>query len=185
MYQNVIKDWHVPDSYPIDARGTAYSLAFFSAKHLGESQYYLLTGKDKDGNALEGNANYRLNVPANVPVTQYWSMTVYSRDTPSSRIPVGLADRRRLQDYKRTPMALWTFTSARLLRPGVNRTGFLLIPMAASRSWPASMVLKNLYSTRLGRCLTYRKEIRERLLKQENFYFCYFILYNLGSDLHK
>jgi hypothetical protein len=28
MVQNVMKDWHVPDSYPIDARGAAYSLAF-------------------------------------------------------------------------------------------------------------------------------------------------------------
>ncbi len=51
MFQNVMKDWHVPDSYPIDARGTVYSLAFFSAKHLGESQYDLLTGRDEGGNA--------------------------------------------------------------------------------------------------------------------------------------
>ena len=35
MIQNVMGDWRTPDSYPIDARGTAYTLAFFSAKHLG------------------------------------------------------------------------------------------------------------------------------------------------------
>ena len=81
MIKNVTGDWRVPDSYPIDARGTLYTLAFFSAKHLGESQYYLLTGKDKDGSPLDGKASYRLRVPANAPVTQYWSMTVYSRDT--------------------------------------------------------------------------------------------------------
>ena len=81
MIQNVMKDWRVPDSYPVDARGTAYSLAFFSAKHLGESQYYLLTGSDKDGKTLDGGASYRLRVPANAPVTQYWSMTVYNRET--------------------------------------------------------------------------------------------------------
>jgi hypothetical protein len=81
MVHNVLKDWHIPDSYPIDARGTAYSLAFFSAKHLGESQYYLLAGRDKDGQPLKGSSSYRLNVPANAPVTQYWSMTVYNRDT--------------------------------------------------------------------------------------------------------
>ena len=73
--------WQTPDSYPIDARGTAYTLAFFSAKHLGESQYYLLTGNDKDGKPLDGKSSYRLRVPANAPVTQYWSMTVYNRDT--------------------------------------------------------------------------------------------------------
>jgi hypothetical protein len=40
-----------------------------------------MTAIDKDGNQLQGNVNYRLNVPASVPVTQYWSMTVYNRDT--------------------------------------------------------------------------------------------------------
>jgi hypothetical protein len=81
MHQSVMKDWRVPDSYPMDARGTAYTLAFFSAKHVGEAQYYLLTGRDKDGKALDGKESYRLRVPADVPVTQYWSMTVYDRDT--------------------------------------------------------------------------------------------------------
>jgi hypothetical protein len=81
MVHNVMSFWQTPDSFPVDARGTAYTLAFFSAKHLGESQYYLMTAKDKDGNQLEGNVNYRLNVPAGVPVTQYWSMTIYNRDT--------------------------------------------------------------------------------------------------------
>ena len=81
MYQSVMSDWKTPDSYPIDARGTAYTLAFFSAKHLGQSQYYLLTGNDKDGKPLDGKSSYRLRVPANAPVTQYWSMTVYNRDT--------------------------------------------------------------------------------------------------------
>jgi hypothetical protein len=78
---NVLKDWHISDSYPIDARGTVYSIAFFSAKHLGESQYYLLTGRDKDGDELSGSSSYRLNIPANAPVTHYWSMTVYDRNT--------------------------------------------------------------------------------------------------------
>ena len=30
---------------------------------------------------LDGKHSYRLRVPANAPVTQYWSMTVYNRDT--------------------------------------------------------------------------------------------------------
>lgn len=81
MIKSVMSDWRTPDSYPIDARGTAYTLAFFSAKHIGESQYYLLTGKDRDGKPLDGKSAYRLWVPANAPVTQYWSMTVYDRDT--------------------------------------------------------------------------------------------------------
>ena len=70
-----------PDVYPIDSRGTAYTLGFFSAKHFGAGQAYLMTFKDKDGNKLDGSTNYRLNVPANAPVRQYWSATVYDRET--------------------------------------------------------------------------------------------------------
>ena len=81
MYQNVTTRWHTPDSFPIDARGTAYSLAFFSGMHVGENQYYLLCGTDRDGDVLDGSAHYRLHVPSGVPVTQYWSTTVYDRDT--------------------------------------------------------------------------------------------------------
>ena len=31
------------NAYPVDGRGVAYSMAFFSAKHLGAGQYYLMT----------------------------------------------------------------------------------------------------------------------------------------------
>ena len=43
-----------PDAYPTEARGLAYSYAYFSAKHLGEGQFYLMTIKDKAGNAFDG-----------------------------------------------------------------------------------------------------------------------------------
>ncbi|HEX7157489.1 MAG TPA: DUF1254 domain-containing protein [Edaphobacter sp.] len=70
-----------PDKYPVDGRGVAYTVGFFSAKHLGAGQFYLMTFKDKDGHNFEGGSTYRLNIPANAPVTQYWSATVYDRDT--------------------------------------------------------------------------------------------------------
>ena len=70
-----------PDVYPVDGRGVAYSMAFFSAKHLGTGQYYLMTIRDKDRKPLEGSGTYRLNVPANAPVKLYWSATVYDRAT--------------------------------------------------------------------------------------------------------
>jgi hypothetical protein len=70
-----------PDSYPVDSRGIAYSMAFFSAKHLGAGQYYLMTLTDKDGSPLEGAKTYRLNVPVNAPVKLYWSATAYDRST--------------------------------------------------------------------------------------------------------
>jgi hypothetical protein len=70
-----------PSHYPIDARGTTYSMAFFCAKHSALGSYYLMATKDKDGRPLAGGSSYRLTVPPNVPVRQYWSATVYDRAT--------------------------------------------------------------------------------------------------------
>lgn len=70
-----------PDSYPVEGRGVVYTMAFFSAKHPGVGQYYLMAIKDKDGQNFSGANTYRLTVPANAPVTQYWSATAYDRRT--------------------------------------------------------------------------------------------------------
>jgi len=70
-----------PDIYPTDARAITYSIGYVGIKRLGAGQFYLMSGKDKDGDSLEGGKNYRLTVPPNAPVEQYWSVTVYSRDT--------------------------------------------------------------------------------------------------------
>jgi hypothetical protein len=56
-------------------------MAFFCPKHSGSGSYYLMTTSDKDGRRLDGAATYRLGVPPNVPVKQYWSATVYDRAT--------------------------------------------------------------------------------------------------------
>jgi hypothetical protein len=81
LHQNVMSFFRTPDSYPVDARAMTYTFAFFSGKHVGETQHYLMTTRDKNGLPLAGNASYRVTVPANAPVTQYWSMTVYNRET--------------------------------------------------------------------------------------------------------
>jgi hypothetical protein len=77
----VQSDYADPDSYPLDTRGLTYSFAFFSAKHFGAGQYYLMTINDKAGKLFDGAASYHLNVPANAPVTLYWSATAYDRET--------------------------------------------------------------------------------------------------------
>lgn len=70
-----------PNCYPIDARGISYSMAFFCPKHSGSGSYYLLAIRDNEGCPLDGGSTYRLAVPPNVPVTQYWSVTAYDRAT--------------------------------------------------------------------------------------------------------
>jgi len=68
-----------PDSYPVDSRGLIFTFAFFTAKHLGQGQFYLMTIKDKDGNNFDGSKTYRLTVPPNAPVKLFWSATAYDR----------------------------------------------------------------------------------------------------------
>ena len=70
-----------PNEYPVDGRGLAYSYAYIALKRLGAGQYYLIDIKDKDGNPYDGGKSYRLHVPADAPVEQYWSVTAYDRQT--------------------------------------------------------------------------------------------------------
>jgi hypothetical protein len=69
------------DSYAIDARGVAYTYAYIAIKRLGAGQFYLISIRDKDGNPFDGSKTYRLTVPPNVPIEQYWSVTAYDRQT--------------------------------------------------------------------------------------------------------
>src|SRR5258708_16417727 len=43
--------------------------------------FYLGANFDGSGQPLRGENTYRLHVPANVPVSQFWSVTVYNSDT--------------------------------------------------------------------------------------------------------
>jgi hypothetical protein len=70
-----------PDAYPVDARGLTYTYGYIGIKRLGAGQFYLITTKDKDGRSFDGGKTYRLNVPAGVPIEQYWSVTAYDRET--------------------------------------------------------------------------------------------------------
>ncbi|BCP52738.1 hypothetical protein K32_13550 [Kaistia sp. 32K] len=70
-----------PDTYPVDARGVTYTLGFTGIKRIGTAQFYLMTSKDRNGHPFDGGRTYRLRVPADAPVKQYWSATVYDRAT--------------------------------------------------------------------------------------------------------
>ena len=72
-----------PGVYPVDVRGVTFSYAYFTPKHTDATagSSYLLTIADTAGRLLDGATTYRLTVPANAPVRQYWSATVYDRAT--------------------------------------------------------------------------------------------------------
>lgn len=49
----------------------------------GAGSIYWLANTDADGAALDGGSAYTLSVPAPVPVSQFWSVTLYDLDTRS------------------------------------------------------------------------------------------------------
>ena len=50
---------------------------------IGAGSQYMSAAKDKTGAWLDGGKDYRLRVPANVPVKEFWSVTVYDNMTRS------------------------------------------------------------------------------------------------------
>ena len=123
-----------PNEYPIDARGVTYTLGFTGIKRLGTAQFYLMSNKDKDGNAFDGASSYRLKVPAKPPVKQYWSLTAYDRETHALIKNVDRASRAsneaRGEEESRTDLLI--STSVRERRMAKRRTGFRPIQIASS-----------------------------------------------------
>ena len=71
----------IPASMPIDARALLYTYGYIAIKRPGTAQFYLISIRDKDGEGFDGAKTYRLHVPADAPVEQYWSVTAYDRQT--------------------------------------------------------------------------------------------------------
>jgi hypothetical protein len=88
----------VPDSYPVDGRGVTYYWGFSSVRRVGQGmhQTYLFASRARDGQALDGGRGYRLSVPPDVPASQYWSATLYNRDTHALIRDVAYASRSSL-----------------------------------------------------------------------------------------
>jgi hypothetical protein len=82
-----------PDSYGIDRRGVRYAYAYSSPKHVGVSKFSLMSVADKEGALLKGGNTYRLKVPANAPVRDFWSATVYDHTTHAFIRHVSRVDR--------------------------------------------------------------------------------------------
>jgi hypothetical protein len=61
-----------------EAIGSSYAMI---TKTPGVGSIYLETYRDKDGDWLDGGKSYRLHIPPNPPMQQFWAVTVYDLDT--------------------------------------------------------------------------------------------------------
>jgi hypothetical protein len=75
--------WQVANYFDVDSRAVALSQYFCPTAKLGTGSFYFGTFHDNNRNPLEGGNNYRLHVSANVPVREFWSITIYSLQTSS------------------------------------------------------------------------------------------------------
>lgn len=73
------------DNIDLIGRATEYFWCTYMPKELSDSPatQYLMAMADKNGKPLEAGKTYKIDVPAKMPVKQFWALTVYNRDTMS------------------------------------------------------------------------------------------------------
>jgi len=72
----------------IDARAAFHFYATgitpaMSLKLIGKGSQYACAYSDKDGNTFDGSKTYKVNVPADAPMLDFWSFTIYDNQTRS------------------------------------------------------------------------------------------------------
>jgi hypothetical protein len=147
--------WTVAGYFDVDSRGIAFSSFFLPPAKLGGGSFYLGALADASGQPLRGENSYRLHVPANVPVSQFWALTIYNTETSTlflnpNRPTLGSLDKGL---RKNADGAVDIYLDRR--RPQArSRTGFTpRLGRVGSRGFD-SMARRKHSSTRAGRCRT-------------------------------
>ena len=70
----------------LDERAIWFYEAVTSSKGMvepsvGKGQVYMTTKRDSKGRFLRADKNYKIKIPKDVPVAQFWALTLYSEDT--------------------------------------------------------------------------------------------------------
>jgi hypothetical protein len=65
------------------ARGALYYAVITSVKNYGSASFYLDLAETPDGEWLDGGKNYKLVMPPDVPVRDFWAITTYDLETAS------------------------------------------------------------------------------------------------------
>ncbi len=74
--------YETDDFVYVDERsGGSYFRITYLPKNLGGGTFYLTGLRDDEGEMLNGNDTYKLNVPADTPAKDFWSVIAYSMKT--------------------------------------------------------------------------------------------------------
>jgi hypothetical protein len=90
--------WEEANYFDVDSRGIALASFFGPTASLGKGSFYLSCYVDASGQPLRGENTYRLHVPANAPVREFWALTIYDQETAalfreSTRLTLGSLDK--------------------------------------------------------------------------------------------
>jgi hypothetical protein len=75
--------YEFPTHFDYVAKGALYYAVITSVKNYGAATFYLDLAETPDGEWLDGGKNYKLVMPPNVPVRDFWAITTYDLETAS------------------------------------------------------------------------------------------------------
>jgi len=75
--------YEFPSFYDYHARGALFYAIITSVKNYGTATFYLDCAETADGEWLDGSKNYKLVMPPDVPVRDFWAITTYDLETAS------------------------------------------------------------------------------------------------------
>ena len=142
----------------LDARTAFFYMATvntpaMAAKMVGRGSQYAWGDRDSTGSYLDGANNYRLNIPADVPAQNFWSVVAYDPQT-RSELQTGTAlpeqEQREGRTHREPVMVPSTSTSDPSRRKATRRTGSRRFPAKAGSPSCASTARSTPGSTRPG-----------------------------------
>jgi hypothetical protein len=76
-------EYNYPDRIDTIPRAAQFAWCTYVPVQMSDSPatQYLVSMADKNGNKLDAGKTYKVNVPKDVPVKQFWALTVYDRAT--------------------------------------------------------------------------------------------------------